>query len=171
MKVQFSSNPANANDWRDAIYSDYWGAKPVIKVRYCNNAGTICSSGQALVKAQDDTKSWQIRVQRAFIGDQSGAELPNQTCTPAVRQYVKFGAVGDGIDGWLGATPDEIVSGQFGADYQLEGSTAWSALDSGSYFTVRKKAQAIKKMRFWLQPNGASTSGLDKVQVTLDVTC
>ncbi|MCX8530561.1 MAG: Ig-like domain-containing protein [Rhodoluna sp.] len=171
MKVQYSSNPNNANDWRDGIYSEYWGAKPVIKVRYCNTAGTICSAGQALVKAQDDTKSWQLRLKRAFVGDQSGIELPNQTCTPAARQYVKFGAEGDGIDGWLGATPDEIVSGQFGAEYQLEGSTTWSPLDSGSYFTVRKKAQAIKKMRFWLQPNGASTSGLDKVQVTIDVNC
>jgi hypothetical protein len=171
MKVQFSSNPNNANDWRDTIYSEYWGARPVIKVRYCNTAATICSSGQALVKAQDDTKSWQIRLKRAFVGDQSGVELPNQTCTPANRQYVKFGAEGDGIDGWLGATPDEIVSGQFGAEYQLEGSTTWSPLDSGSYFTVRKKAQAIKKMRFWLQPSGASTSGLDKVQVTIDVNC
>ncbi len=172
MKVQYSSNPNNASDWRDSIYSEYWGAKPIIKVRYCNTSGTICSAGQALVKAQDDTKSWQIRVKRAFLAnaDATGAE---RTCLApkAAAQLLNFGVEGDGLAGWLGATPDSIVSGDFAAEYQLDGSTTWTPLDGFSYFRLRGNILTVKKLRFWLQPNGGTTSGLDKVQVTFDVTC
>ena len=30
---------------------------------------------------------------------------------------------------------------------------------------------AVTALRFWFQPNGGTTKGLEKVQVTIDVTC
>jgi hypothetical protein len=85
---------------------------------------------------------------------------------------LNFGVVGDNVTGWLGARPDEIDSGQFLAEYQLAGSTAWVALDdTRSFFRARTGVGTITKLRFWLKPNGGTTSALEKVQVTIDVTC
>jgi hypothetical protein len=85
---------------------------------------------------------------------------------------LNFGVVGDNVAGWLGARPDEIDSGQFQAEYQLSGSTAWVSLDdTRSFFRARTGVATIMKLRFWFKPNGGTTSGLEKVQVTIDVTC
>jgi len=149
----------------------YWGERPVIKVRYCNTAGTICSAGQTLVKPQSDTKSWQIRIKSAYTTDRDNNPA---TCTAARPQYVNFGADDDSgaFSAWLGNLPNSIGVGEWQAEYQLDGSTSWTALDdSRQNFLIPRGVATIKKMRFWFQPNGGYTSDLEKVQVTLDVTC
>jgi hypothetical protein len=85
---------------------------------------------------------------------------------------LNFGVTGDNVAGWLGARPDEIDSGMFQAEYQLDGSGDWEALDdSRSFYRALRGVETIKKLRFYFQPNGGTTSGLEKVQVTIDVNC
>lgn len=172
MKVQFAGDPTKPTEWKDSIYSTAWGEKPVIRVRYCNLAGTICSSGQTLVKAQSDTKSWQVRIDRAYLAsnDENATELP--TCSATRPLDINFGVIGGGTAGWIGGKPESIAIGEYLAEYQLNGSTVWSELDgSRSFFRALRGVATIKKLRFWFQPNGGTTRELEKVQVTIDVTC
>ena len=172
MKVQFAGDPTKPAEWKDSIYSTAWGEKPVIRVRYCNLAGTICSSGQTLVKAQSDTKSWQVRIDRAYLAsnDENATEL--STCSATRPLDLNFGVVGGGTAGWIGGKPESIANGEYLAEYQLNGSTSWSELDgSRSFFRALRGVGTIKKLRFWFQPNGGTTRELERVQVTLDVTC
>ena len=170
MKAQFSSTKG-ADKWMDAIYSEYWNERPVIKVRYCNTAGTICS-GSTDVRSVSDDASWQVRIERAFLATADANATERPTCSPNRPLDLNFGVSGDGVAGWLGARPDEIDSGMFLAQYQLDGSTAWVDLDdSRSFYRARTGVGTIKKLRFWFKPNGGTTSGLEKVQVTIDVTC
>lgn len=171
VKAQFSSTESAADKWQDTIYSDYWNKRPVIKVRYCNVSATICS-GSTLVGSESDSASWQVRIERAFLATADANATERPTCSPTRPLDLNFGVVGDNVAGWLGARPDEIDSGQFQAEYQLEGSTAWVALDdSRSFFRARTGVGTIKKLRFWFKPDGGTTSGLEKVQVMIDVTC
>ena len=170
MKAQFSSTKG-ADKWMDAIYSEYWNERPIIKVRYCNTAGTICS-GSTDVRSVSDDASWQVRIERAFLATADANATERPTCSPNRPLDLNFGVSGDGVAGWLGARPDEIDSGMFLAQYQLDGSTAWVDLDdSRSFYRARTGVGTIKKLRFWFKPNGGTTSGLEKVQVTIDVTC
>ena len=171
MKAQYSSTKSATEKWQDAIYSEYWNERPIIKVRYCNLSATICS-GPTDVKPESDSASWQVRVQRAFLATADSNATERPTCSPTRPLDLNFGVVGDNVTGWLGARPDEIDSGQFLAEYQLAGSTAWVALDdTRSFFRARTGVGTITKLRFWLKPNGGTTSALEKVQVTIDVTC
>ena len=173
MKVQFAGDKSKPNEWKDAIYSTAWNEKPVIRVRFCNTAGTICSSGEALVKPQDDTMSWQVRIKRAYLANPDVQATERPVCAATRPLDVNFGVEGDNVAGWLGALPDSIESGLFQAEYQLQGSDVWAKLDdTRSYFRAgRTVTGTIKKLRFWFQPNGGTTKGLEKVQVTIDVTC
>jgi len=171
MKAQFSSTKGATEKWQDAIYSDYWNERPVIKVRYCNLSATICSSATD-VKAQSDSASWQVRIERAFLATADANSTERPTCSATRPLDLNFGVVGDNVNGWLGARPDEIDSGQFLAEYQLGGSTTWVSLDdTRSFFRAKTGVGTIKKLRFWFKPNGGTTGGLEKVQVTIDVTC
>ena len=173
MKVQFAGDKSKPTEWKDAIYSTAWNEKPVIRVRYCNTAGTICSSGETLVKPQDDTMSWQVRIKRAYLANADVQATERPVCAATRPLDLNFGLEGDNFGGWLGAVPDSIESGMFQAEYQLQGSDGWVKLDdTRSYFRAgRTVTGTIKKLRFWVQPNGGTTRGLEKVQVTIDVTC
>ena len=171
MKAQFSSTKGATDKWMDAIYSDYWNERPIIKVRYCNLSATICS-GSADVRAEADTASWQVRIERAYLVTPDANATEQPTCSATRPLDLNFGVSGDNVAGWLGARPDEIDSGLFQAEYQLQGANNWVALDdTRSFYRARNGVGTIKKLRFWFQPNGGTTSGLEKVQVTLDVTC
>ncbi len=171
MKAQFSSTKSATDKWMDTIYSEYWNERPVIKVRYCNLSATICS-GATDVKPVSDTASWQVRMQRAYLATPDSNATEQPTCSPTRPLDLNFGVSGDNVAGWLGAVPDSIDSGLFKAEYQLEGSTNWVALDdSRSFYRAVRGVGTIKKLRFYFQPNGGTTRDLQKVQVTIDVTC
>lgn len=171
LKVQYSGDPTKPSEWKDSIYSTVFGAKPVIKVRYCNVAGTICSAGQTLVKPESDTKSWQLQIDRAYLAtpDENATETTACVARPV---DVNFGVTGIGTSGWIGGKSESIEAGAFKAEYQLKTSTGWVELDdSRTYFRIPRGVGEVSKIRFWFQPNTGTTKDLEKVQVTLNVTC
>ena len=171
LKVQYSGDPSKPNEWKDDIYSTVWGAKPVIKVRYCNTSGSICSAGQTLVKPQAEGKSWQLRIERAYLAtpDENASETTACLARPV---DLNFGVSGDGVSGWIGGKSESIETGAFKAEYQLTGSSSWVEMDDArTYFRILRGVGRISKIRFWFQPNSGTTKELERVQVTLDVTC
>ena len=172
MKAQFSSAKTGVR-WEDTIYSDYWNERPVIKVRYCNQAATICSAGETLVRPQNDAKSWQLRITRAFLTTADANMTERPTCAATRPLELGFGVAADGFSSWLGAKVGEIEVGMFKAEYQLQGTTTWVEMDDSrrTFFRLKTGVGTVTALRFWFQPDTSTTSGLEKIQVVLNVTC
>lgn len=63
VKVQFNSTTGIETGWSDTLTSDTFGAKPVIRVRYCLLSDpTTCSSGKREIQPVSMSRSWQIKI-------------------------------------------------------------------------------------------------------------
>ena len=174
LKIQYSGDKTKPNEWKNEIYSTAWGEQPVIKVRYCNVSETICSAGQTLVKAKNVKKSWQMRISKAYLAEAIPDSKTPLTCVVGLRpQRVNFAIEGDGVGNWAGARPDTIASGEYLAQYQLIGSSTKINLDDSqsSFYRLARGIGPVNKLIFWFWSESTPTSDLEKVQVTIDVTC
>jgi hypothetical protein len=62
VKPQFNSTETDAG-WSDTISSDTFGAKPVIRVRYCLTSDpTTCSKGTRVLEPLTLSRSWQLKI-------------------------------------------------------------------------------------------------------------
>lgn len=166
---QFNGSKTDASDWRNDIYSTYYGEDPVIKVRYCktNSSPLSCSPGTRIVTPSDSSRSWQLKITRIdkLINAETNAEVTS--CSP--QMFLDFKLIGFGL-----------TKGT---------NTLWQVAEGSKYSTASGEFDLEKPDERWRIPRrsgsvtklimkfqGNSSSATRHVQgltgtVTLEFTC
>lgn len=132
--AQFNGSKTDDNDWRNYIYSTYFGEDPVIKVRYCKIGTSVCSPGNRLVTPSDSTRSWQMKITHidSLIDVATGTDT-----TACVRlKEIDFRLSGSGLT-------------------SNAGTQLWQASENSTYFTANGSGTFDKPGDFLRLPRSA----------------
>jgi hypothetical protein len=166
---QFNGSKTDPNDWRNYIYSTYFGEDSVIKVRYCKTGTTVCSPGNRLVTPSDATRSWQLRITRieAVIDVAAGGE----TTLCERSKDLDFRLAGSGLTSGSGSQLWQVADG---STYTTSTGASGSLAQYGDYWRLPRQATNVNKLSLKFQGRDASStvhvSGLTGA-VTLEFTC
>lgn len=166
---QFNGSKSDPNDWRNYIYSTYFGEDPVIKVRYCKTGTTACSPGNRLVTPSDATRSWQLKITRidALIDVATGSEIT--ICERS--KDLDFRLAGLGLSSGSGSQLWQVGDG---STYTTTTGATGNLGQYGDYWRLPRAAVNVSKltMKFHGRDAAATThvSGLTGA-VTLEFTC
>ena len=165
---QFNGSKTDPTDWRNVIYSTAFGEDPEIRVRYCKVGTNVCSPGNRLVTASDDTRSWQLKITKidTLVDVASGSE----TTACERSKDIDFKLAGSGLTSSSGTQLWQTG----------EGSTWTSASASGvfskpgDYLRLPRNALGVTKIQVKFQGRDSNASphvsGLTGA-VTLEFTC
>ena len=169
---QFNGSKTDPNDWRNDIYSTYYGEEPIIKVRYCKIGSTTnCSDGNRIVTPVSSARSWQLKIDGIdTLLDTSGSNpTPTTVCSPSLLIDVRL--LGLGLTAgdtrlWQISDAQYLTSTGVTGDLEKADATNWQ-LPSRRYGNVTK-------ITFNLQGNNSNSTrhvqGLTG-KVSLDFTC
>ena len=166
---QFNGSKSDPNDWRNYIYSTYFGEDSVIKVRYCKIGTTVCSPGNRLVTPSDATRSWQLKITRidALIDVASGAE----TTICERSKDLDFRLAGSGLSSSSGSQLWQVGDG---STYTTVTGATGNLAQYGDYWRMPRAAVNVSKLTMKFQGRDAAStthvSGLTGA-VTLEFTC
>ena len=166
---QFNGSKTDPTDWRNYIYSTYFGEDPIIKVRYCKTGTTVCSSGNRLVTPSDATRSWQLKITgiEAVIDVTAGGE----TTRCERSKDLDFRLAGSGLASGSGAQLWQVADG---SAYQTSTGATGNLSQYGDYWRLPRTALNVTKLTMKFQGRDAAStvhvSGLTGA-VTLEFTC
>jgi hypothetical protein len=153
--------------WKPGIYSNTWGARPDIYVRYCLTNG-LCSDGATKMTASDPNRAWQLKISAIVQTDGSG-NPPATYCAPNATLYFKATGpnLGSGSHSlWSGDSP---TGGGRSAEYY--DGVAWHNLqDNLSNYKIPRTA-TVSKMRLYVSGSSVTeVSGLTD-EAAIEVPC
>jgi len=167
--AQFNGSKTDSNDWRNAIYSTYFGEEPIIKVRYCKTGTSVCSPGNRLVTSSEVTRSWQLKITKidALIDVATGSET-----TRCVRsQEIDFRLSGIGLQSGSGT---QLWQASDSSSYVTSTGVTGTFNKYGDYLSLPRNALSVSKLVIKFQGRDSSSSphvsGLTGA-VTLEFTC
>ena len=167
--AQFNGSKTDSSDWRNVIYSTYFGEEPIIKVRYCKLGTTVCSPGNRLVTASDTTRAWQLKITKidSLIDVATGLEI-----TQCVRlKEIDFKLSGNGLTSSAGTQLWQAVEG---SSYVTSTGAVGLLERPGDNWRLPRSAQNVTKLVMKFQGRDANStphvSGLTG-SVTLEFSC
>lgn len=167
---QFNGSKTDPNDWRNYIYSTYFGEDSIIKVRYCKTGTTICSPGNRLVTPSDTTRSWQLKITKldAMIDVAAGTE----TIKCERSKDLDFKLSGQGLTSSSGTTLWQVSED---SSYVSSTGATGALVQYGDYYRIpTRSASAFSKLVLKFQgrnaPASPHVSGLTGT-VTLEFAC
>jgi len=169
--AQFNGSKTDSNDWRNYIYSTYFGEDPVIKVRYCKTGTTVCSSGNRLVTASDATRSWQLKVTK--IDSLIDVATGNETRACVKNKEIDFKLTGLGLSSGSGT---QLWQASENSTYVLNTGTTGAFNKFGDYLAFPRisSTQSFTKISIKFQGRDSNASphvsGLTGA-ATLEFTC
>ena len=167
--AQFNGSKTDTNDWRDYIYSTYFGEDPVIKVRYCKTGTAVCSPGNRLVVPSDSTRSWQLKITKldAVIDVATGT----QTTHCERLKDLDFKLSGSGLTSGSGSQLWQVADG---SSYTTATGATGNLSQYGDFWRLPRAAVNVTKLTMKFQGRDAAStthvSGLTGT-VTLEFTC
>jgi hypothetical protein len=168
--AQFNGSKTDPNDWRNYIYSTYFGEDSIIKVRYCKTGTTICSSGNRLVTPSDVTRSWQLKITTldAMLDVAAGTE----TTKCERSKDLDFKLSGQGLVSPSGTTLWQLSED---SSYVATNGATGALSKPGDYYRIPlRSASAFSKLVLKFQGRDSNTSphvsGLTGT-VTLEFAC
>ncbi|MEN9604263.1 MAG: hypothetical protein RL545_952, partial [Actinomycetota bacterium] len=168
--AQFNGSKTDPNDWRNNIYSTYFGEDSIIKVRYCKTGTTICSPGNRLVMPSDATRSWQLKITGidAMLDVAAGAE----TTRCERSKDLDFKLAGQGLTSSSGTTLWQVSED---SSYVATNGSTGALVQYGDYYRIpTRSASAFSKLVLKFQGRNSNSSphvsGLTGT-VTLEFAC
>jgi hypothetical protein len=156
-----SKNDNSDGAWKKAIYSEYFGEKSVIRVRYClDSAPKTCSTGDRIVKAADSSRTFQMKVTSAHLTDQEGSKIT--VCSKGVNLF--FGVDGSGLVSssgsklWQGDDPSSSASAP---QYSTDNGVTWEDVGLyGNNYRIPRTAGTVNKIRLYVKGSDTGAQGV-----------
>ncbi len=156
-----SKNDNSSAAWKNTIYSEYFGEKSIIKVRYClESSPSTCSSGTRVVRPADASRAFQMKVTSAHLTDAGGTKIT--TCSTGANIY--FGLEGEGLNSsggskyWQGDLPTSSASIP---QYSVDGGANWEDMgDYGAYYRIPRSAGQVDKIKLFVKGSTTGAQGV-----------